>query len=70
MLGTLVGSMGETEPVPGPPETPPEKPIVAVVGRAAFGVLAGLAGAGPAAARELYRGAPYGVGYFVGVWQP
>ena len=25
---------------------------------------------GPAAARELYRGAPYGVGYFVGVWQP
>ncbi len=41
-----------------------------VVGRAAFGVLAGLAGAGPAAARELYRGAPYGVGYFVGVWQP
>jgi hypothetical protein len=41
-----------------------------VVGRAAFGVLAGLAGNGPAAARELYRGAPYGVGYFVGVWQP
>ena len=41
-----------------------------VVGRAAFGVLAGLTGGGPAAARELYRGAPYGVGYFVGVWQP
>ncbi len=39
-----------------------------VVGRAAFGVLAGLAGEGPAATRELYRGAPYGVGYFVGVW--
>ena len=41
-----------------------------VVGRAAFGVLAGLTGSGPATARELYRGAPYGVGYFVGVWQP
>jgi len=33
-------------------------------------VLAGLAGDGPLQARELYRGAPYGVGYFVGVWQP
>ncbi len=41
-----------------------------VVGRVAFGVLAGLAGDGPRCARELYRGAPYGVGYFVGVWQP
>ena len=41
-----------------------------VIGRVAFAVLAGLAGNGPAAARELYRGAPYGVGYFVGVWQP
>ena len=41
-----------------------------VIGRVAFAVLAGLAGSGPAAARELYRGAPYGVGYFVGVWQP
>ena len=41
-----------------------------VVGRVAFAVLAGLAGTGPAATRELYRGAPYGVGYFVGVWQP
>jgi hypothetical protein len=40
-----------------------------VVGRAAFGVLAGLAGDGPRSTRELYRGAPYGVGYFVGVWQ-
>lgn len=41
-----------------------------VVGRAAFAVLAGLAGPGPRVADERYRGAPYGVGYFVGVWQP
>lgn len=42
----------------------------AVVGRAAFGVLAGLTEPAPSSAKELYRGAPYGVGYFVGVWQP
>jgi hypothetical protein len=50
-----------------------------VVGRVAYQVLAGLAGdawsaprgePGPRSAQELYRGAPYGVGYFVGVWQP
>jgi hypothetical protein len=41
----------------------------AVVGRVAYQVLAGL-DPGPRAAKELYRGAPYGVGYFVGVWQP
>jgi hypothetical protein len=41
----------------------------AVVGRAAYAVLAGLAGTRVSAARELYRGAPYGVGYFAGVWQ-
>ncbi|GFG64331.1 hypothetical protein MKUB_18210 [Mycobacterium kubicae] len=41
-----------------------------VLGRVAFQVLAGLAEPGPRAAKELYRGAPYGVGYFVGVWQP
>lgn len=40
-----------------------------IVGRVAFQVLAGLA-ARPRSAKELYRGAPYGVGYFVGVWQP
>ena len=40
----------------------------AIVGRVAYQVLAGLAGAGPRSARELVRGAPYGVGYFVGVW--
>lgn len=41
-----------------------------VVGRAAFGVLAGLAEPTPRSAKELYRAAPYGVGYFAGVWQP
>ncbi|CAJ1583738.1 hypothetical protein [[Mycobacterium] wendilense] len=41
----------------------------AVVGRAAFAVLAGLLEA-PGAADEFYRGAPYGVGYFAGVWRP
>jgi hypothetical protein len=40
-----------------------------VVGRVAFGVLAGLAEPAPRSAKELYRSAPYGVGYFVGVWQ-
>ncbi|ORB86497.1 hypothetical protein B1987_25065 [Mycobacterium kansasii] len=41
-----------------------------VLGRAAFQVLAGLTEGGPQSAKELYRGAPYGVGYFIGVWQP
>ena len=41
-----------------------------VVGRVAYQVLAGLCGPGPRTARELIRGAPYGVGYFVGVWLP
>ena len=41
-----------------------------VVGRVAYQVLAGLAGSGPREARELASGAPYGVGYFVGVWLP
>jgi hypothetical protein len=54
-------------------------PDGAVVGRVAYQVLAGLAGvfrsssrAGPKprSAKELYRGAPYGVGYWAGVWQP
>ncbi|WP_328354508.1 hypothetical protein OG976_23730 [Mycobacterium sp. NBC_00419] len=39
-----------------------------IVGRVAYQVLAGLAGPGPRSARELVRGAPYGVGYFAGVW--
>lgn len=38
-------------------------------GRVAFEVLAGLADPGPQSAKELYRGAPYGVGYFAGAWQ-
>ena len=41
-----------------------------VVGRVAFGVLAGLVEPAPRSAKELYRAAPYGVGYFAGVWQP
>ncbi|HVQ99387.1 MAG TPA: hypothetical protein VMS16_11380 [Mycobacterium sp.] len=41
-----------------------------VVGRVAYQVLAGLAEPAPRSAKELYRGAPYGVGYFAGIWQP
>jgi hypothetical protein len=41
-----------------------------VVGRVAFQVLAGLVEPAPRSAKELHRIAPYGVGYFVGVWQP
>ncbi|TPG37025.1 hypothetical protein [Mycolicibacterium hodleri] len=41
-----------------------------IVGRVAYQVLAGLAGASRWSAGELYRGAPYGVGYSVGVWTP
>jgi hypothetical protein len=40
-----------------------------VVGRVGYQVLAGLEPR-PRSAKELYRGAPYGVGYFVGVWTP
>jgi hypothetical protein len=41
-----------------------------IVGRVAYQVLAGLAEPAPRSAKALYRGAPYGVGYFAGVWQP
>lgn len=41
----------------------------AVVGRVAYQVLGGL-GTPPRSAEELYRGAPYGVGYFAGIWRP
>ncbi len=41
-----------------------------ILGRVAFQVLAGLAEPRPQSAKELYRGAPYGVGYFAGFWQP
>ena len=41
-----------------------------VTGRVAWQVLAGLAGAVPRSVKELYRGAPFGVGYFAGVWLP
>ncbi len=40
-----------------------------IVGRVAYQVLAGLA-PGPVSATEFLRGAPYGVGYFIGVWAP
>lgn len=40
------------------------------VGRVAYQVLAGLVEPAPRSATELVRGAPYGVGYFVGVWSP
>jgi hypothetical protein len=41
-----------------------------ISGRVAFGVLAGLAHPVPRSAKELHRAAPYGVGYFTGIWQP
>lgn len=41
-----------------------------ILGRVAYQVLAGLTGPGPRSAGQYYRGAPYGVGYFVGVWTP
>ena len=41
-----------------------------IVGRVAYQVLAGLVEPAPRSTKELYRGAPYGVGYFAGVWQP
>lgn len=41
-----------------------------IVGRVAYEVLAGLAESTPWSAQELYCGAPYGVGYFAGVWRP
>ena len=40
-----------------------------IVGRVAFQVLAGLLGTSAWQARELYRGAPYGVGYTVAAWR-
>ena len=43
---------------------------LARLGRVAHQVLAGLAGPAPVAVEERYRGAPYGVGYFVGTWAP
>ncbi|RAV13266.1 hypothetical protein DQP55_10790 [Mycolicibacterium sp. GF69] len=41
----------------------------AIVGRVAYQVLAGLLENGSASAKELYRGAPYGVGYYSGTLQ-
>lgn len=42
----------------------------AVVGRVAYQVMAGLVHGSPRSAQQLYRGAPYGVGYFAGSWRP
>lgn len=39
------------------------------VGRVAFDVLAGLIAESPQTSTEHYRGAPYGVGYFAGLWR-
>ena len=41
-----------------------------IVGRVAYEVLAGLAESTAWSVQEMYRGAPYGVGYFAGVWRP
>ena len=41
-----------------------------VIGRVAYQVLAGLTEPKPHAAKQYVRGAPYGVGYFVGTWNP
>jgi hypothetical protein len=41
-----------------------------IVGRVGYQVLAGLTEPGPREAKELVRGAPCGVGYFVGLWTP
>ena len=41
-----------------------------IIGRMPYRVLAGLVEPEPRSAVQLYRGAPYGVGYFVGVWHP
>lgn len=43
---------------------------VGVEGLAAWQVLSGLVGNDRVAARTLYRGAPFGVGYYVGLWEP
>lgn len=41
-----------------------------VDGWEAWQALAGVVGDRPMVARTLYRGAPFGVGYFVGTWEP
>ncbi|MFD4183164.1 hypothetical protein [Rhodococcus sp. NPDC058514] len=43
---------------------------IGIEGRAAWQVLAGLFGGPPSESRTHYRGAPYGVGYHVGMWLP
>ncbi|WP_137724801.1 hypothetical protein [Prescottella subtropica] len=44
---------------------------IGLTGRAVWQALAAVFGpSGPAAAESLYAGAPYGVGYHVGMWRP
>ncbi|MFC7450097.1 hypothetical protein [Rhodococcus daqingensis] len=43
---------------------------IGIEGRAAWQVLAGLFGRRPRATQTYYQGAPYGVGYHVGMWLP
>jgi hypothetical protein len=84
-VGVLVVADGAntlTPPGPGgydPESIPAQAALDAIVGRVAYQVLAGLMEAGISqsssrpglrSAKELYRGAPYGVGYFAGVWLP
>ena len=53
---------GDPAPLPALPDS--------IAGRVAYQVLAGLVGSTVCAGREMFRGAPYGVGYFVGLWTP
>lgn len=43
---------------------------IGIEGRPAWQVLAGLFGGPPSECRTYYQGAPYGVGYHVGMWLP
>ncbi|MBP1158364.1 hypothetical protein ABIC28_001133 [Rhodococcus sp. PvR044] len=43
---------------------------IGIEGRAAWQVLAGLFRGAPSECRTYYRGAPFGVGYHVGMWLP
>lgn len=68
----LRAALGKPDPAAVAAIDPALASELGVTARAAFQVLAGvaLAGGDPWAARELYSGAPYGVGYHVAVWDP
>ncbi|GGS47123.1 hypothetical protein GCM10010156_02300 [Planobispora rosea] len=61
----IVGALARGE---APGLDPAEAAELRVAGRAALGVLAGIAG--PFGGEVLYDDAPYGVGYFVACWSP